>query len=118
MKKIEAYIREEKMDQVIDALSDIGIHGITCYQVMGCGSQHGITGYVRGKQEVVLHLLPKIKMEILISNEDCEQKVIDTIRNAAYTGKTGDGKICSYTIESVTRVRTGEIGPQAIMPSD
>ena len=116
--KIEAYIREDKMEDVIDALATIDIHGITCYQVMGCGSQHGVKEYTRGKQEVELHLLPKIKIEVLLSTEKCEQRVIDTIQKTAYTGEKGDGKILSYDVRSAMRIRTHETGPEAIQPSD
>lgn len=118
MIKIEAYIREEKMDDVIDALAAIDVHGITCYQVMGCGSRHGVKGYVRGKQEVEVSLLPKIKIEVLIAEDNCENRVVETIKKFAFTGEKGDGKICCYDIKHVVRIRTGETGAEAIRPSD
>lgn len=116
--KIEAYIREDKLEDVIDALSSIDIHGITCYQVMGCGSQRGMTRYVRGKQKIEFHLLPKIKIEVLLSTETCEDKVIDTIQQAAFTGEIGDGKILSYEVRSAMRIRTRETGADAIRASE
>ena len=70
--KVEAIIREEKLQDVLDALGEMEVHGLTCYQVMGCGTQRGMKSYVRGHQEVEFHMLPKIKLEVLVSSEEWE----------------------------------------------
>ena len=72
--KVEAIIREEKLQDVLDALGEMEVHGLTCYQVMGCGTQRGMKSYVRGHQEVEIHMLPKIKLEVLVSSEEWEKK--------------------------------------------
>ena len=90
--KIEAIVREEAYQDVKDALSEIGVNGITVYQVVGCGVQRGMSEYVRG-QKVDIQVLPKIKFEIVVSSEEWEEKTIETIKKAAYTGNPGDGKI-------------------------
>ncbi|RHM63526.1 MULTISPECIES: P-II family nitrogen regulator [Coprobacillaceae] len=113
MIKIEAIVREEKLEDVKAALSAIEVHGITVYQVMGCGIQKGYLEIVRG-QEVEINMLPKIKFEIIVSDEKWEQKTIEAIRKAAYTGHPGDGKIISYDLKSALRIRTGETGKEAI----
>lgn len=115
MIKIEAIVREDKTEDVKQALQDINVHGITLYQVMGCGTQKGYVGYVRG-QEVDINMLPKIKFEIVVSTEEWEQKVIDVIQKAAYTGAPGDGKIFSYDMRTAMRIRTRETGAEAIQP--
>lgn len=112
--KIEAYIREEKMDDVLDALAKMNVHGITCYQVMGCGAQHGIKKYVRGNQNIPVNMLPKIKIEVVVSTEEWEDKVMECIRSSAFTGHHGDGKIFSYEVRNALRIRTGETGEQAV----
>ncbi len=111
--KIEAIIKEEKFDDVIEALNAIHVNGITVSQVMGCGTQHGLTRNVRGSS-VDISLMPKVKLEIVISSEKWEQKVIDTIREAAFTGHIGDGKIFSYEIRTATKIRTNATGQEAI----
>ncbi len=111
--KIDAIINEEKFDEVMDALNAVHVNGITVSQVMGCGTQHGFTSRVRGS-DVDITLLPKIKMEIVVSSEKWEEKVIQTIRDAAYTGSIGDGKIFSYEIRTATKIRTNETGKHAI----
>lgn len=116
MRKIEAIIREEKMHDVVDALIQAEITGITVYQVMGCGTQKGMTSIVRGK-EVVTQILPKIKLEIVVSDENWEKTAIDTIMAAAGTGHYGDGKIFAYDLDTVIRIRTGEQGYDAINSS-
>jgi nitrogen regulatory protein P-II 1 len=116
MRKIEAIVREEKMHDVIDALTSAGITGITVYQVMGCGTQHGCTTLVRGK-EVTTQILPKIKFEIVVSDEKWEEVVINTIMQAANTGHYGDGKIFAYDLDTVIRIRTGERDYDAINSS-
>ena len=112
--KVEAYIREEKMDDVLDALAKMNVHGITCYQVMGCGAQHGIKKYVRGNQNIPVNMLPKIKIEVVVSTEEWEDKVMECIRQAAFTGHHGDGKIFSYDVRNALRIRTGEKGAEAV----
>lgn len=115
MIKIEAIVREDKFEDVKQALQDIDVHGITVYQVMGCGTQKGYVQFVRG-QEVDINMLPKIKFEIVVSDEEWEQKTIDVIQKAAYTGNPGDGKIFSYDIKTAMRIRTKETGASAIQP--
>ncbi len=80
--KVEAMIREEKLEDVLDALAALDVHGITCYQVMGCGTQRGFKEYtyVRGHQQVEIQMLPKIKIEVLVSSEEWEKKTIDAIQ--------------------------------------
>lgn len=116
MRKIEAIIREERLQDVLDALTAAEITGITVYQVMGCGTQRGCTGIVRG-QEVYTHLLPKIKLEIVVSDENWEKIAIDAIMSSASTGHYGDGKIFAYDLDTVIRIRTGEQGYDAINSS-
>ncbi|MFQ6793390.1 MAG: P-II family nitrogen regulator [Thomasclavelia sp.] len=113
MIKIEAYIREEKFEDVKEALANIEVHGITVYQVMGCGIQKGYKEVIRGN-EVEVNMLPKIKFEIIVSDESWEEKTIKAIQKAAFTGHPGDGKIISYDLKSALRIRTGETGSDAI----
>ena len=112
MKKIEAIIRPGKLDEIKDALADAGILGITVTHVLGFGRQKGHTQIYRG-QEVVTHLLPKMKLEIITSDERSEE-VIGIIVKAARTGQVGDGKIFVQNVDEVVRIRTGEQGEQAI----
>ena len=111
--KIEAIVREEAFLDVKNALSDIGVNGITVYQVVGCGVQRGLSVYVRG-QKVDVQVLPKIKFEIVVSSEEWERKTIEVIKKAAYTGNPGDGKIFSYEIRQAVKIRTGETGYDAV----
>ena len=111
--KIEAIVREEAFLDVKNALSDIGVNGITVYQVVGCGVQRGLSEYVRG-QKVDVEVLPKIKFEIVVSSEEWERKTIEVIKKAAYTGNPGDGKIFSYEIRQAVKIRTGETGYDAV----
>ena len=111
--KIEAIVREEKLEDVKEALSKIEVNGITVSQVMGAGMQKGMTELVRG-QEIDIPLLPKIKFEIVVSSEEWEQKTIKAIQDAAFTGAVGDGKIFSYELRSVQRIRTQETGYDAL----
>ncbi|MEA5002811.1 MAG: P-II family nitrogen regulator [Christensenella sp.] len=113
MKKIEAIVRPEKYEDVKDALNAIDIHGITVYEVMGCGAQKGWTEVVRGNT-VDINLLPKIKFEIVVTTDECAQKTIDAIVRAAGTQAPGDGKIFIYDLSDVVRIRTGERGDDAI----
>ncbi|MCF6187215.1 MAG: P-II family nitrogen regulator [Desulfobulbaceae bacterium] len=112
MKKIEAIIKPFKLDDVKEALNGIGIKGMTISEVKGYGRQKGHTEIYRGA-EYVVDFLPKIKMEIIIDTEQVDQ-VIDTIVEAARTGKIGDGKIFVLPIEKIVRVRTGEVDHEAI----
>ena len=113
MIKVEAIVREEKLEDVKEALNNIDVTGITVFQVMGHGVQKGYTEYVRG-QQVDCTLQPKVKFEIVVSSEEWEQKTIEAIREAAYTGNIGDGKIFSYDLRSALRIRTNESGYDAI----
>lgn len=116
MIKIEAIIREEQFFDVQEALKKIEIYGITAYQVMGCGQQKGWKSRVRGS-EVDINMLPKIKLEIVVSTEEWAEKTIKAIREAAYTGNIGDGKIFVYNLDNVIRIRTGDTGIAAVNPS-
>lgn len=115
MIKVEAIVREDKFEDVKEALDAIDVHGITVYQVMGCGTQKGHKGHIRG-QEVDIQVLPKIKFEVIVSSEEWELKTIDAIQKSAFTGNPGDGKIFSYDIKSAMRIRTKETGYDAIQP--
>ncbi len=112
MKKIEAVIKPFKLDEVREALSEIGINGITATEVKGFGRQKGHTELYRGA-EYVIDFLPKIKLDIIVSDK-MVKKVIEAILAAAHTGKIGDGKIFVSNIEEVVRIRTGETGESAI----
>lgn len=112
MRKIEAIIKPFKLDEVKDGLYEIGVTGMTVTEVKGHGRQKGHKEVYRGA-EYVVDFLPKIKIEIIISKEDAE-RVITTICEKAKTGKIGDGKIFVLPIEDVIRVRTGQMGKEAI----
>lgn len=112
MKKIEAIIKPFKLDDVKEALNEIGLHGMTISEVKGYGRQKGHKEIYRGA-EYVVDFIPKIKIEIIVESERVEQ-VMETIETAAKTGKIGDGKIFILPIEEVIRVRTGEKGKDAI----
>ena len=112
MKKIEAIIKPFKLDDVKEALNDIGIQGMTITEVKGYGRQKGHKEIYRGA-EYVVDFIPKIKIEIVVQS-DWADKVIDTIKSSALTGKLGDGKIFVTNIEEAIRVRTGETGKDAI----
>ena len=117
MIKIEAIVREEKYEEVKKALADIGVNGITAYQVVGCGVQRGLSEYVRG-QKIDVQVLPKVKFEIVVSSEEWEAKTIDVIQKTAFTGNPGDGKIFSYYIRQAVKIRTGETGYDALQSPD
>ena len=117
MIKIDAIVREEKFEDVKQALQDIEVNGITVSQVMGCGAQRGYTEIVRG-MEIGIQMRPKIKFEIVFSSEEWEKKTIDAIQKAAYTGEMGDGKIFSYEIRSALKIRTKETGYDAIQVTE
>ena len=112
MKKIEAIIKPFKLDDVKEALKDIGIQGLTVTEVKGFGRQKGHTELYRGA-EYVIDFLPKIKLEIIVS-DDSVTKVVDAIVESARTGKIGDGKIFISSLEEAIRIRTGENGLNAI----
>lgn len=112
MKLIEAIIKPFKLDEVKDALNEIGIEGITVSEVKGFGRQKGHTELYRGA-EYVVDFIPKIKMEIAVSDE-LVNKVVETIQNTAKTGRIGDGKIFVIPLEEAVRIRTGEQGSEAI----
>jgi nitrogen regulatory protein P-II 1 len=113
MKKIEAIVRPEKLTDVKQALDDIGIHGMNFIQVTGRGAQRGIVHQGRGGETVTVDLLPKIKVEVVVSDMSVE-KVIDAIIAVARTGNIGDGKIFVMPVEEAVRVRTGERGDVAV----
>ncbi|OXS99121.1 transcriptional regulator [Notoacmeibacter marinus] len=112
MKKIEAIIKPFKLDEVKEALQDVGLQGITVTEAKGFGRQKGHTELYRGA-EYVVDFLPKVKVEIVLPDESLEAAV-EAIRNAAQTGRIGDGKIFVSAIEEVIRIRTGETGADAV----
>ncbi len=112
MKKIEAIIKPFKLDDVREALSNIGVNGMTVTEIKGFGRQKGHTELYRGA-EYVVDFLPKIKLEIVIA-EDRVDECVEAITQAARTGKIGDGKIFVLPVEEVIRIRTGERGREAI----
>jgi nitrogen regulatory protein P-II 1 len=112
MRKVEAIIKPFKLDEVKEALSAIGIHGMTVTEVKGFGRQKGHTELYRGA-EYVVDFLPKIKIEITVSEEMAE-KVVEVIVAAANTGRIGDGKIFVLPLDEAIRIRTGERGPDAV----
>jgi nitrogen regulatory protein PII len=112
MKKIEAIIKPFKLDEVREALSDVGVTGLTVTEVKGFGRQKGHTELYRGA-EYVVDFLPKIKIEIVVADETVEA-AIEAIIKAARTGKIGDGKIFVSPVEQVVRIRTGEANEAAI----
>ena len=112
MKKIEAIIKPFKLDDVKEALNEIGVQGMTISEVKGYGRQKGHKEIYRGA-EYVVDFIPKVKLEIVISAEMADQ-VVETIQKAANTGKLGDGKIFVVPIDQAIRVRTGERGKDAI----
>jgi nitrogen regulatory protein P-II 1 len=112
MKLVEAIIKPFKLDEVKDALNDIGIEGITVSEVKGFGRQKGHTELYRGA-EYVVDFIPKIKLEIAIS-DDLVAKVVETIQTAAKTGRIGDGKIFVLPLDEALRIRTGEKGDDAV----
>ena len=112
MKKVEAVIKPFKLDDVREALSEIGITGMTAIEVKGFGRQKGHTELYRGA-EYVVDFLPKVKLEIVVKDEDVD-RVVEAVTSAARTGKIGDGKIFVNTVEKVVRIRTGETDNDAV----
>ena len=112
MKKIEAIIKPFKLDEVKEALHDVGIQGITVLEAKGFGRQKGHTELYRGA-EYVVDFLPKVKIEVVI-DDGMTERVVDAIQSAAQTGRIGDGKIFVSSVEQALRIRTGETGSDAL----
>ena len=112
MKKIEAIVKPFKLDEVKEALQGMGIQGMTVTEVKGFGRQKGHTELYRGA-EYVVDFLPKVKIEVAVSDEMAE-KIVQAIVEAASTGRIGDGKIFVHDLAEVVRIRTGERGPDAV----
>jgi nitrogen regulatory protein P-II 1 len=112
MKKIEAIIKPFKLDEVKEALQEVGVQGITVIEAKGFGRQKGHTELYRGA-EYVVDFLPKVKLEIVVP-EPMVEKAVEAIKTAAHTGRIGDGKIFVSAVEEVIRIRTGETGPDAV----
>ena len=116
MKLIVAIIKPFKLDEVREALADVGVNGLTVTEVKGFGRQKGHTELYRGA-EYVVDFLPKLKIEAVVADDILEQ-AIEAIRKAAYTGKIGDGKIFVYDVENVIKVRTGAEGFDALQDDE
>jgi nitrogen regulatory protein P-II 2 len=112
MKMITAIIKPFKLDDVREALSEIGVQGLTVTEVKGFGRQKGHTELYRGA-EYVVDFLPKVKLDVAV-NDDMTERVIEAITKAARTGKIGDGKIFVYELQQAVRIRTAETGPDAL----
>ena len=112
MKKIEAVIKPFKLDEVKEALQEVGLQGITVTEAKGFGRQKGHTELYRGA-EYVVDFLPKVKVEVVLA-DDAVESAVEAIRNVAQTGRIGDGKIFVSSVEEVVRIRTGETGEAAI----
>jgi nitrogen regulatory protein P-II 1 len=112
MKKIEAIIKPFKLDEVKEALGEVGVHGLTAVEVKGFGRQRGHTELYKGA-EYLVDFLPKVKVEVVVE-DDQVAKVVEAIERAAKSGKIGDGKIFVLPVEEVVRIRTGERGQDAL----
>ena len=112
MKKIEAIIKPFKLDEVKEALQDIGLQGITVIEAKGFGRQKGHTELYRGA-EYVVDFLPKVKVEVVLADDQLD-KAVEAIQSAAKTGRIGDGKIFISTVDGAIRIRTGETGAEAV----
>ena len=112
MKRISAIVRPEKLEALKDKLNEADVNGMTISQVMGCGSQHGWREFYRG-QEVMLNTVPKIRFEV-ITTEERVNEIVDLICETARTGEVGDGKIFVTPVDEVIRIRTGEKGADAV----
>ena len=112
MKKITAIVRPEKLEPLKEALFNAKVSGMTISQVQGCGNQHGWKEYYRGT-EVLLNMVPKVKFEIVVDDEQVDS-LVDLISETARTGEVGDGKIFVFPVDQVVRVRTGEKGSSAV----
>ena len=113
MKKIEAIIRHEKLQEVQDALDQLGVSGLTVSEVVGCGRQKGYTEQYRGVQANI-SLLPKIKVESVVPT-DLVDRAVEAIVEAARTGNVGDGRVFVYPVEEAVRIRTGERGQETVI---
>jgi nitrogen regulatory protein P-II 1 len=112
MKKIEAIIRHERLQEVQDALDQLGVSGLTVSEVVGCGRQKGYTEQYRGVQANI-SLLPKIKVESVVPS-DLVDRAVEAIAEAARTGNVGDGRVFVYPVEQSVRIRTGESGEESV----
>ena len=112
MKKVTAIIRPEKLEELKDELNQRGLHGMTVYEVLGCGTQHGWSEYYRGR-EVMLNMIPKVKFDLVVPDGRVDE-LVEVIRGCAATGQVGDGKIFIFPVEEVVRIRTGERGEAAL----
>ncbi len=112
MKLVTAVIKPFKLDDVKAALETFGVHGLTVSEASGYGRQRGHTEVYRGA-EYKVDLVPKLRVEVLVDDEDADD-IVDVIVKAAHTGKIGDGKVWSVPVDTVVRVRTGETGPEAL----
>jgi nitrogen regulatory protein P-II 1 len=112
LKKIEAIIKPFKLDEVKEALHEVGVSGITVFEAKGFGRQKGHTELYRGA-EYVVDFLPKVKLEVVVE-DSLADRVVEAIANAARTGRIGDGKIFISTVDDALRIRTGETGSEAI----
>lgn len=117
MVKIDAIVREDKVEEIKDVLKELKVHGMTISQVVGCGTSLGYTHIVRGSK-VDVQVVPKVKFEIVVSNKSWADKTVEAISKAAYTGEHGDGKIFVYELMDVVRIRTGEHGEEAVWDSE
>jgi nitrogen regulatory protein P-II 1 len=113
MKKIEAIIKPHKLDDVKQALGELGIQGLTAYEVKGFGRQKGHPEIYLGSELYAIDFVPKVKIEVVV-DDDLAEKTEETIIEAARTGKIGDGKVFTYDCEKAVRIRTGERGPDAL----
>ena len=116
MKKIEAYIRPEKLEDIKGIIDQLHINGLSIQQVMGCGNQKGWKEFIRGT-EIDYNFLPKIKVEMVVLDEQAE-RVVDMLIETAQTGEFGDGKIFVYDAQDAIRIRTRERGDAAIKPTE
>jgi nitrogen regulatory protein P-II 1 len=116
MKKVEAIIRHEKLQQVQDVLDECGVSGLTVTEVKGCGAQRGYTESYRGTR-VNISLRPRLKIEAVMRDEIVD-RVVDKVAEAARTGEVGDGKIFVIDIEQAVRIRTGERGPETVQHAE
>lgn len=112
MKRVEAIIKPFKLDDVKEALAEVGVQGLTAVEVKGFGRQKGHSEVYRGA-EYVVDFLPKVKIEVVV-DDDQVHKVLEAIERAARTGRIGDGKIFVMPVDEVVRIRTGERGPEAL----
>ncbi len=112
MKKITAIVRPSKLEPLKAALFEAKVSGMTISQVNGCGNQHGWKEYYRGR-EVMLNMIPKVKFELIVDDAEVDE-LVQLIRETAYTGEVGDGKIFIFPVDGVVRIRTGESGSEAV----